>query len=505
MLGTPVVYVVLNLVVFAALLELGKPCAGDDHPKIDPPVIVSAIATFGTLGFLYPTNKIAHNSRNAVSVIGKSIANARITVFERRTQLGTTLARTDGSWSLKTAPLRSGDHEITATATVGDYTSVQSAPTSLSINSLITINSNDPHWIYANGSVDPSPFTWNIDSGPDQSGTAGLAQVVLDPAMMPNLSGPAVECAGSVCNCRFYWQAPSNFIRRWSVHRMVNIKYVQHNLMSPQFSHIGNFRSMPAIWNVSIGGDTEDINVAWDIFFFPEASETVGGISSQVAELMLWVHQPITNPLDGFSAVAGGKALYTLSPPLTSGSLINLAVANAPARIPGIGNGWELTAATVPRGAPDVLSGTTDIATIIKRLIWEGFYSGQEYVDAVLFGSEVAGGTGNLIINSYDLTWNFAPSVMMTPDAQYFAPVAMGGNNVTGSGASGDTVVYHDLRANYQIKTWVGIGNGFVAPANAETLIIHKGDFATLDIMQLVKFIKFSDCTYNVVTGACKG
>ncbi len=159
----------------------------------------------------------------------------------------------------------------------------------------------------------------------------------------------------------------------------------------------------------------------------------------------------------------------------------------------------------VPRGAPDVLSGTTDIATIFKRLIWEGYYSGQEYVDAVLFGSEVAGGTGNLTINSYDLKWNFVPSVTMGPGTQDFAPAVMGGNNILGSGKGGTaTVVYGDVRASYQIKTWAGIGNGFVAPANTETLIVRHGDFSTLDILQLVQFIKFSDCAYNIATGVCK-
>jgi hypothetical protein len=458
---------------------------------------------FGTLGFLYEPKQLARNSRNAVNLAGRSLANATITAFEGETQVGTTVARADGSWDLRTAPLTNGAHAITATAAVSGNASAQSVPTDVSIDSLITIKSTDANLIYANGSVDPNPFTWNIDSGSDQSGVAGPAQVVFDPAMMPNLSGSAVPCSSAVCNCRFIWQAPSAFIRHWSVHRMVNIKYLQRSHMAAQFVRIGSFRSMPATWNVSIGGDTEDINVAWDIFFFPEVSETINGLSSQVAELMVWLHQPTTYPLEGYGG-SGGQAPHTLSPPLTSGSLINLPVANAPTTTPGIGNGWELTAVAVPRGVPDILSGTTDIATVIKRLIWEGYYSGQEYADAVMFGSEVAGGTGNLTINSYDLRWNFVPSATVEPGANYFSPAGMGGNNITGSGGGTDTVVYGDVRASYQIKTWAGIGNGFVAPANTETLIVHNSDFSTLDIMQLVRFIKFSDCTYNVVTGVCK-
>ncbi len=300
--------------VFVAILGSGLPGAAANGPNISPPTIVSATTVLGTRGFIYSSKQVARNSQNAVSLTGAAPANATITAFEGQTQLGTTVAAADGSWNLRTAPLTSGTHAITATATVNGNISAQSEPTNVSIDSLVTINSMDANWIYANGSVYPNPFTWNIDSGPDQSGIAGSAQLMFDPAMMPNLSGSAIPCRTAVCNCRFMWQAPSTFIRRWSVHRMVNIKYVQHSHMAPQFSHIGNFRSMPTKWNVSIGGDTEDINVAWDIFFFPKASETTDRLSSQVAELMVWLHQPITNPIDGFGGLPGGQALHNLSP-----------------------------------------------------------------------------------------------------------------------------------------------------------------------------------------------
>ena len=54
---------------------------------------------------------------NEVMLTGTAEANSTVTVLEGATQLGTATANASGAWSFTTAPLPSGNHTFTATAT----------------------------------------------------------------------------------------------------------------------------------------------------------------------------------------------------------------------------------------------------------------------------------------------------------------------------------------------------------------------------------------------------
>ena len=65
----------------------------------------------------------------------------------------------------------------------------------------------------------------------------------------------------------------------------------------------------------------------------------------------------------------------------------------------------------------------------------------------------------------------------------------MGGTNITGNGAV-DTVVYASSYSNYQIKS-----------SGSQTLITEGSNIATMDVLQGISYIQFSNGIYKIANG----
>jgi hypothetical protein len=102
----------------------------------------------------------------------------------------------------------------------------------------------------------------------------------------------------------------------------------------------------------------------------------------------------------------------------------------------------------------------------------------------------VQGGSGNLQINSLSYDWTANPTLVGTAGNDTFSMRNSGGNHVLGNGGV-DTVVYAGPYSSYQIKS-----------AGSGTLVISSNKISTLDELLGITFIKFSDGSYNTVTGS---
>ena len=150
------------------------------------------------------------------------------------------------------------------------------------------------------------------------------------------------------------------------------------------------------------------------------------------------------------------------------------------------GGGCPLTAVST---SGDVLSDSISLSDVLKTLVWHGIISGQDYIGAADFGSEVSGGTGGLDINSLSYTWTANPSLVLAAGDNTLVISSMGGNNIIGNGGV-DTVVYSGSYANYQIES-----------SGSETLITNGNNISTMDELQGITYIRFSDGTYDIATG----
>ena len=138
----------------------------------------------------------------------------------------------------------------------------------------------------------------------------------------------------------------------------------------------------------------------------------------------------------------------------------------------------------------DVLSDSISISGVLKTLVWNGLLSAQDYIGCADFGSEVSGGTGGLDINNLSYTWTANSSVVLAVGNNTYVVNSMGGNNITGNGAV-DTVVYASSYSNYQIKS-----------SGSQALITEANNIATMDVLQGISYIQFSNGTYNIATGS---
>jgi len=138
--------------------------------------------------------------------------------------------------------------------------------------------------------------------------------------------------------------------------------------------------------------------------------------------------------------------------------------------------------------AEDVWRAKLDLSIAIKELIWNGVMTGQEYLSSLQFGSEVLGGTGRLQVNSLSYDWTAKSTSFGTAGNDTFTMVSGGGNHVVGNGGI-DAVLYAGPYASYLIKS-----------DESKSLVITNNDISTLDTLEGISFIKFSDGTYNTIT-----
>jgi hypothetical protein len=263
----------------------------------------------------------------------------------------------------------------------------------------------------------------------------------------------------------FLWSFPSSS----SVWAYPEIKY------TPQSgtSQIGNFANLSMNYSITLSGDTSQYDVALDLWLTPQP----GGKPTQ--ELMIFFHTP---PMWDFVALQWkGVQPYTI----TDSTLTNAGVwIEANHGQTAASPGWTIIEVQSPI---DLLTGTLSISDVIKTLIWQGVITGNEYLADVQFGAEIAGGTGGLNINNLSYNWNANPSLVGTSGNDTFVITSMGGNNVVGNGGV-DTAIYSGLYSDYQIKQF-----------GSATLVTKGNNISTLDELQGVRFIQFSNGTYDVV------
>lgn len=229
-----------------------------------------------------------------------------------------------------------------------------------------------------------------------------------------------------------------------------------------------NIRSLSANYNVTLSNPA-DSTVAFDFWF---GSQPKGAWETTSVELLIEVHPTSAGiPNQSFFLTGSGFEGATVY-------VSNMSAAGA---------NWKFIDVKIPA---DMMSGTLGISEIIKELIWNGLLTGQEYLASLQFGSEVRGGTGSLQIDSLSYNWTANPTSMGTAGNDTFSLANGGGNHVLGNGGV-DTVVYAGPYANYQMKS-----------ADSATLVINGNRISTLDELLGVTFIKFSDGTYNTLTGS---
>ena len=391
---------------------------------------------------------------NSLTLTGTAEAYSTIKIFDGTTLLGTTTTNPWGSWSYTTGPLTSGNHSLTETATDAAGNSSQATSVlSISVQSDVTLTSNTASYSNVAWTYIAATNPWNV--GDLVNGIDYWENITLSPASFPN----GVDVS---------WSFPMTNSGSWYVRAYPEVKFIPHDVSGNQiFTQVGNFVDLNSSYNVNIGGDTGDFNIAYDIFLYDKPNGNV------LDELMVWVHQPTAR-------LGINEPNNVTVPGLTNASLEFVPSAT----------GWTF----IGLGSPtDALSGTISISDIFKTLIWNGMLTGQEYVGDIQFGAEVTAGAGQFHLNNFSNDWN-ANSPLFGTTGNDTIPISnSGGNNVVGGGGT-DTVVYSDLYSDYQIKT-----------VGSEVLVTKGTDISTLDELQGVRFIKFSNGTYDVVTGTFAG
>jgi hypothetical protein len=271
----------------------------------------------------------------------------------------------------------------------------------------------------------------------------------------------------------FSWSWPT--YSTGAIYAYPEIKYVP-----PAPAQIANLTDLSVTYSTTMTGNPNNYDVALDLWLTTTPYGTPG--STVQDELMIFFHNP-----PQWDFVAGqwaGNQPYTITAPGLNNAHVNIepnhgATSTSP--------GWTLISVENPT---DVLSGTLSISDVIKTLIKEGVLSGHEYLSDVQLGAEIAGGTGGLNINNLSYNWNANQSLVGTAGNDTFVITSMGGNDIIGNGGI-DTVVYSDSYSNYQIKS-----------SGSEILITEGNNIATLDMLQGIAFIQFSDGTYNIATAS---
>ena len=223
-------------------------------------------------------------------------------------------------------------------------------------------------------------------------------------------------------------------------------------------TQVANFVNLSTSYSAALTVNSGQLDTIFDIWL---TSTPYGGTSTVKYELEIvpqtdWQYSPLT---------------YTL----TDSTLDNAAVYVDPGKI-----------IVVP--SSEMLTGTISISDILKSLIWNGVITGQEYISGIEFGPEPGSGSGSLLVNSLNYQWTSTSTVQLTAGNDTFTITTPGGNDIVGNGGL-DTVIYSGSYSQFQIKT-----------LGSETLVTENNNISTLDYLQGITFVQFSDGQYNTVT-----
>jgi len=395
---------------------------------------------------------------NSLTFTGTAEANSTINVFDGTTLLGTITTNRWGSWSYTTGELASGIHNFSATATdTAGNTSQASPVVNVALRSDVTLTSDSATYSNNTWTYFAATNPWN--KGNLVNGINYWENITLNPTSFPN----GVDVSWSFPITPWYLRP---FSSSWLVRAFPEIKYMPHDASGKQiFTQVGNFVDLTSSYDVTISGDTGDFNVAYDFFLYSKPNGAI------LDEIMVWVHQPTVRlPIN---------QPYTVTVP----GLTNATLEVVP---PKDAAGWAL----IGLGSPtDALSGTISISDIFKTLIWNGVLTGQEYIGDIQFGAEMTAGSGQFHLNSFSNSWNAnAAKIGVAYGNGTFAISRMGGNSIVGNGGN-NTVFYSGPFSIFQIKK-----------AGVKTLVMKTGDISSLDALEDIQRIQFSDGTYDAAT-----
>ena len=235
-----------------------------------------------------------------------------------------------------------------------------------------------------------------------------------------------------------------------------------------QSTQVANFASLSTSYSITLSGDQSDFDTIFDMWLTPQPNGAKSNYELEIVPQSEWNHPA--------SALA-----YILN----DSTLQNASVYVVPGFTDGIGNFWT-NISILP--SSNVLAGTISISDILKSLIWHGVITGQEYLSGIEFGPEPGAGSGSLLVKNLSYQWNGTPTVELTAGNDTFKIATPGGNDVVGNGGV-DTVIYDGLYAQFQIKS-----------SGSETLVTENNNISTLDYLEGVTYIEFSDGTYDTVT-----
>ena len=230
-------------------------------------------------------------------------------------------------------------------------------------------------------------------------------------------------------------------------------------------TQVANLSNLSTTYSAALTVNSGQLDTIFDIWLTskPYGDMTTAKYELEIIPQTVWHYSPLT---------------YTF----TNSTLQN---ANVYVNPNWGGNPWTNI---VVAPSSEMLTGTISISDILKSLIWHGVITGQEYISGIEFGPEPGSGSGSLLINSLNYQWSGTPTITGTAGNDTFKITASGGNDIVGKGGI-DTVIYSGAFSQFQIKS-----------SASEILVTQNKDISTLDYLQGITYIKFSDGTYDTVT-----
>lgn len=236
-------------------------------------------------------------------------------------------------------------------------------------------------------------------------------------------------------------------------------------LNMPRPTQVANFANLSAEYSISISGQKRNFDVGFNLWL---RSRPNGGPETIEDELMIFVHNP-------WGSAKGAKKIGTVD---SADIYVNYDWGNEVQH-------WAFIQ-LVPTASQ--LSGTVEFSYILKTLIWKGILTGDEYISGIELGAEVGSGSGSLTINSLSYRWDASPTVKRSASNEALTISAMGGNHVIGNRML-KVVSYKGAYSEYQIKQ-----------SGSKLLVVRGNNISTLDVLDGVSDIKFSNGIYYAAT-----
>jgi hypothetical protein len=280
----------------------------------------------------------------------------------------------------------------------------------------------------------------------------------------------------------FSWRYPAN------VGRVYGYPHIDYDPRVARVSSTqdANIVNLAANYDVHLS-DLANSTVAFDIWF---NGQPYGAWETTNIELLVEVH-PTSRPVSQNGIRARLRRLFGAQPQPDSPRLLTgKGFAGATVHVSNMneaGASWKFIDVKMPE---DMMSGTLSLSNIIKELIWDGVMTGQEYLGSLQFGSEVLGGTGSLQVNSLSYDWTATATSVGAAGNKAFQMTGGGANHVVGNGVV-DTAIYAGPYNSHQIKS-----------DKVKSLVITNDNISTLDTLEGIAYIKFSDGIYNTTTKA---